>query len=189
MPTIPAAPSPDHSARDPDQSPLDLRSDLTRPVVGVLSLAVLTLCCFAKELLSPSKHLPAHALSAFSAAILVLSVLLLVRRRSMGCLLRLDVAGVTLCGLRTIPWSDLSEVRHVGATKWRAEATVFVGRPGVALPPVPSVMPLLRPRRRAVRLTKRYGSPLVVPSGLTTEGATGVTAAVRRLSNVPAVAD
>lgn len=84
------------------------------------------------------------------------------RLRAMGCVLRIDAAGVTVAGEQTVPWGRLRRVELV-----RRGVVVFLPRipeEGV-LPLVPGGLRLGGARRRRrVRgeLVDRYGSPMVL---------------------------
>jgi len=82
--------------------------------------------------------------------------------RRKGCLVRLDDAGVTLFDGQTVSWREISEVRYPG----KSPLLVFLPRDGATLP-VFSQELFLRPRAARERLTRRWGSPLVlVPRNL-----------------------
>lgn len=119
---------------------------------------------------------------------LAVAIVVGLRGRALGCLLRLDEEGVTVKGEPTVPWTDLSAVhwgkppKGSGKRHGALAPLVFVPRPGVVLAPVPG--PLLRSHyeSRTARNLKRYGSPLVfAPAQLRTTGPE-VLAAVQRLS-------
>ena len=107
------------------------------------------------------------------------------RLRAMGCLLRLDTAGITVHDRPTVPWSDLREVREEAGNKTQPPAVVFVPRPGITLPTLPTGISLQRPNTRAQAFTKRYGSPLVLHPGGMNATAPQILTAVQRLSNTP----
>ncbi|MEV7778298.1 hypothetical protein [Kitasatospora sp. NPDC088351] len=174
-----------------DLSPLEvrLRPWGFAPVLLGLSFPVLL---SLRLLLDPSSGLSfplGCATLAFGAGGAVFVLTVRRRLRAMGCLVRLDAEGVTVHGRRTVPWPDLSEVRWGPGGGRRPAAVVFVARPGVTLPALPSVLPFSRPAARAAALTRRFGSPLVIlPGGLDTT-APRILAGVQRLSDVPLSTD
>jgi len=126
------------------------------------------------------------------AAGLLIGLYGVVSARNSSWELRLDRDGVTVRGYVTRPWSDVAEVRVTGLRpKWFFVASLdyrvvaFVGRPGVALPALPSASF----NGRAVgssRVRERwYGSQLLLmPHGF--DSSTGdIVDAVRRFSDVP----
>ncbi|MFI0717874.1 hypothetical protein [Streptomyces sp. NPDC021224] len=100
------------------------------------------------------------------------------RRR--GCLLRIDAAGLTVAGEPTVPWRELrkAEVRRGGALVF------FSWSSSEKLPLLPVG---LRPgrvaeRRHRKRLTKHFGSSMVVPARLYGVRRAELVAAVRHYS-------
>jgi hypothetical protein len=141
----------------PDFGPLEIRA-------GGLGRLLVTLV-----LLSPSSVNSAASHDGFDAVLgrvacgfLVLLVLLAVVRhvrwRRKGCLVRLDDAGVTLAGGHTVNWREISEVRDVR----KHRGLVFVPRDGVTLPVFSIALFHLRPGTLVERMTRRWGSPLVL---------------------------
>lgn len=171
--------------RPPAGTPLELRGT-GMPLQYYAALLIL--------LPSVSKLIHPHdtmdlVLGTVNASIGVVAIGLMIfvhlRARAMGCVLRLDTEGVTVKGEPTVPWADLSAV-HWGKPPGKKYANlapvVFVPRPGVELPPVPSPLFGAKSRGLAVRNVKRYGSSLLfVPAQLRTTGPE-VLAAVQRLS-------
>ncbi|MFC8448967.1 hypothetical protein [Kitasatospora sp. NPDC057223] len=170
-----------------DRSPLEVRA---RPgVFAVIALSpLLGLFPALNMLLAPRDHFAFIAGCAATVACVAASafvVTLQLRLRAIGCLLCLDTEGITVHGQPTVPWSDLREVRAQAGTKKQPPAVVFVPRPGITLPTLPTGIPLQRPHARAQAFTKRYGSPLVLhPAGMNAT-APQILTAVQRLSNTP----
>ncbi|WP_327287736.1 hypothetical protein [Streptomyces sp. NBC_01198] len=100
------------------------------------------------------------------------------RLRSLGCLLRIDAAGVTVVGESTVPWRDLRKVEVV-----RRRIVAFVPRSADVVPPiVPSGLKRLNPQRTREKLTARFGSSLVVPTSAYGVSAEEIVHAVRTYS-------
>lgn len=97
-----------------------------------------------------------------------------------GCLLRIDAAGLTVAGEPTVVWGELRK-----AEVWRGGAVVFFSWSSSAKLPLLPVG--LRPgraaeRRHRKRLTKHFGSAMVVPTRLYGVRRAEVVAAVRHYS-------
>jgi len=97
--------------------------------------------------------------------------------RRKGCLVRLDDAGVTLFDGRTVSWREISEVRDPR----KGPVLVFLPRDGATLP-VFSRELFLRPHTARERLTRRWGSPLVLIPGALDASKDEIIDAVRRFS-------
>ena len=126
---------------------------------------------------------------------LIISVIAVLQARNADWDLRLDADGLTVRGHRTVPWSDLTEVRISGLQpgRWQRlsfgqKVAAFVARPGVDLPGLPSLQSRRFQRvarwssKRRIRL---WGSDLAVLPSMTNADPTVVEAAVRRFSDVP----
>ena len=107
----------------------------------------------------------ADLLGGLAAGTMVSGLLIWIRAfrlRSLGCVLRIDAAGVTVAGKPVVPWERL---RRVELAKWRV--VVFLPRipeEGDPLPLVPDgFIQSARGRRRIQdTLVDRYGSPMVL---------------------------
>lgn len=116
-----------------------------------------------------------------------------VRARDAPWELRLDAAGVTVHGHRTVPWTDLAEVRVTGLLpRWffwfslGYRVVSFVPQPGVQLPALPSTSWRGRTEQRATRTRqRRYGSTLIVLPYAMNASAGDVTDSVRQWSTLP----
>ncbi|MBY8880577.1 hypothetical protein [Actinacidiphila acidipaludis] len=120
------------------------------------------------------------------ALLILVSIGTFLTLRAKGCVIRLDDSGVTLHGERTVAWSELASVRRL---KKYPDALAFVPRSQVPeLPPAPSGLLSRRPDRRRERLTRRYGTPLVVFTRFYSASADEVAAAVERFGGgVPVI--
>ncbi|MYS23376.1 hypothetical protein GA0115240_152318 [Streptomyces sp. DvalAA-14] len=103
-----------------------------------------------------------------------------VRWRSKGCLVRLDEAGVTLTGVRTVGWAEIREVREVHRNAW--EGLVFLPQDDAVLPMFDIPLFVLRRRTRRDRRTRLWGSPLVLSPMNLDASRTQIVDAVRRFS-------
>jgi hypothetical protein len=114
-------------------------------------------------------------------AVLLLSVVFWtqqLRLRSLGCLLRIDAAGVTVGAQPTVPWGDLRKVEVV-----RRRLVTFVPKSErVTLPVMPSGTRRRDPRRTRERLLAQFGTPLVVATSAYNVGVEEIVGAVRAYS-------
>ncbi|MFG1809622.1 hypothetical protein [Streptomyces sp. NPDC049040] len=100
------------------------------------------------------------------------------RLRALGCLMRIDAAGVTVAGQPTVPWKDLAKAEVL-----KQRSLVLVPRsPEVELPLAPTGFRPLDAQRKRRRLTARFGSPLIVYASVYGEDMDDLVAAVRRYS-------
>lgn len=176
---------PPTSPASQDRSPLEVR---TKPgVFAIIALSPLFgLLPVLGLLLAPRDRfafITGCAATVLCVAASTFVVTIQLRLRAMGCLLRLDTEGITVHGRPTVPWSDLREVRAVSDNKKQPPAVVFIPRPGITLPTLPTGIPLSRPNARAQALTKRYGSPLALHPAAMNATAPQILTAVQRLSN------
>ncbi|MEY9837120.1 hypothetical protein [Streptacidiphilus sp. EB103A] len=173
-----------------DQSPLELRPSnrglrvlgLVHGVAGIY---------FIFEVIWPKDQLQfvvGCVGCAFVASAAVFLLTAAARTHVDAWRVRLDNRGVTVRGNEVVPWSDLIEVRlSLLSGKSSVRVVAFVPRPGVTLPAVPTALLPFRDRARAISLTERFGSPIVVNPvrmGLPTNR---IVAAVERLSDLPVV--
>ncbi|WP_406512531.1 hypothetical protein OG851_23050 [Streptomyces sp. NBC_00161] len=163
----------------PEVGPLELRAvGHGRPALVMLLIGS---PCVGRLVTAPDGlgRLLAVGSCALMAVALVFLLVVHVRLRARGPLVRLDAYGVTVAVGPATPWSDLSGVRRVKGV------VVLVPRPGVELPVVPDGVPFSRPARRAAAYTRRYGSPLVLmPQTLDATGPQ-ILAAVQRFGRIP----
>src|SRR5882757_4121138 len=129
---------------------------------------------------SDGGSVPGKIFFGFACAVAVLIVVLSVSSRRKGCLVRLDDAGVTLFGGQTVSWSAISEVRDIR----KKQILVFLPRDGAVLPML-SVGMLVRPHILEKRLTRRWGSPLVLAPRALDASADEIIDGVRRSSGRP----
>lgn len=102
------------------------------------------------------------------SAFTVLGVVVVVRVRGSGWVLRLDEAGVTVRGAEPVPWSDLTQVVlgplkpfPAFTTTKRSQVLAFIPRAGVELPGPPHFSG--RPQRWGASIRRRfYGTNLTV---------------------------
>nr|WSX78038.1 hypothetical protein OH826_31835 [Streptomyces sp. NBC_00899] len=111
------------------------------------------------------------------------------RLRSLGCVLRIDAAGVTVAGAPAVPWERLRRVELA-----RRRVVVFLPRipeEGDPLPLVPDgFIQGARGRRRLHdTLVDRYGSPMVLFTAMYGVSPREVLDAVRYYSGGEAVSD
>lgn len=139
-----------------------------------------------------SPHMPWRALQVvmgcLTAAALVQILLGAVRQRRLRWLVRLDDAGITVHGSRTVAWSEVAVVR------WVAGGRCYVVEPVPGAAPLPMALnprtfrPAGTPRRHA-RLMRRYGSPLILCVPAYDRSQAEIAAAVRRFSRGVPVLD
>ncbi|MFC1420971.1 hypothetical protein [Streptacidiphilus cavernicola] len=175
-----------------EQPPLELRPARFRRLAPLTALLVLVQLSAVARLFDPADTWTFGAAVVACAADLLALLLIAVtqwRLRSKAWLLRLDQHGVTVHGHRTVPWADLLHVKSTLPRKGRPVEVVFLARPGILLPPMPSGLPLpfSRPAARAAALTRRFGSPLVLLPTALSASAPEILAVVQRLSDLPTI--
>ncbi|NUP36644.1 MAG: hypothetical protein HOY76_06365 [Streptomyces sp.] len=93
---------------------------------------------------------------------------------AMGCLMRIDAAGLTVAGQPTVPWQDVRK-----AVVRRRAVVFFSWGIDTELPMLPTGYRMRNGARTRRRLTEKFGSPMVVPLGLYGVRRAEVLAAVR----------
>jgi hypothetical protein len=163
----------------PDLGPLEIAVGGIAPIVVTV---VLILLCFVSEAVFGSGISAVVARVAFPvlAVLLVATVVRHLRWRAKGRLVRLDDTGVTVLDGRTVGWAEIREVREVH--KRATEGLVFLPRDDAELPVFSITLFVLRRRSQAARMTRLWGSPLVLVPGHLNVSRTQIVDAVRRFS-------
>ena len=163
----------------PDLGPLEIATGGLGRLVGTLILFAVSV---AAQMIFRSgvAGTVAQVACAFFAVLVLAAVVRHVRWRAKGALVRLDDAGITLVHGRTVGWAEIREMREVH--KGFTQGLVLLPRDDAELPVFAITLFVLRRRSQAARMTRRWGSPLVLVPGHLDVSRTQIVDAVRRFS-------